>query len=263
MTLKTIVVLAVAGLAAAAPRSARADKDPQAVEVAENMMQAMGGKDSYQAQRMLTFTFTVVRGGKTLVSRTHRWDRWTGRYRLEATTKDGRDLVALFNVNDRKGRVWLSGNEVTGTESDQYLEQAYGEYINDSYWLLMPWKWLDDGVNLAYDGTKTVNGNDYDVVELTFGNGVGLTSNDHYWGFVSKTSHLMERWEFILQDKEGNRGSGPPSAFAWEDWKGVGGGIKLSERKVQQGENADASIVFPVVTLSSTVDETAFTPPTP
>ncbi len=246
-----------------APSPARAGKDPKAVELAEASMKAMGGRENFDAARMLTFRFTVVREGKTLVDRLHRWDRWTGRYRLDTVTREGDPLQVLMNVNDKKGRVWIAGNEVAGDEAASYVDHAYAQYINDMYWLLMPWKWLDDGVNLSYDGAAVRDSTTYDVVGLTFGSGVGLTSNDHYWAFVNPRTHLMERWEFILQKEDGSPGDGPPSVFAWRDWKNVGAGITLATRKVQleTGDKPATSIVFPQVAFSRTVDEAAFEAP--
>jgi len=258
------VLLGMALLAVSSP--ARAEKDPKAVELAEASMKAMGGRENFDAARMLTFRFTVVREGKTLVNRLHRWDRWTGRYRLDSTGKDGEPVQVVMNVNDRKGHVWVAGNELPDDQAATYLEHAYAQFINDMYWFLMPWKWLDDGVNLKYEGTAVRDSVTYDEVSLTFGTGVGLTSHDHYWAFVNPKTHLMERWEYVLQKADGSPGDGPPTAFAWTDWKDVGAGITLSTRKVQldTGGKPPASIVFPQVSFSRTVDEPAFeTPPAP
>ncbi len=261
-----LVCLGPAGARAQAPADTAAGdaaavsnrRDPRAVELAHTMMKAMGGEANYRAQRMLTFTFQVVQDGKPVLSRTHHWDRWTGRYRLESTTREGKQVVALFNVNTREGRIWLDGEEQTGEARDQNLERAYAQYINDSYWLLNPWKWLDPGVNLAWEGRKEANGKGFDVVELSFGD-VGLTSNDRYWSYVSPATHLIERWEYVLQKADGSPGDAPPTAFDWKDWHDVGGGVLLSTRRVQEG--ASRSIEFPLCTLSATVDESAFLPP--
>jgi hypothetical protein len=180
--------------------------------------------------------------------------------------KDGQPVQVVMNVNDKKGHVWLAGNELPEDQASTYPEHAYAQFINDMYWLLMPWKWLDDGVDLKYEGTVKRDGTTYDEVSLTFRSGIGLTSNDHYWAFVNPKTHRMERWEFVLQKADGSPGDGPPVPFAWTDWKEVGAGITLSTRKVQldTGDRPATSIVFPQVTFSRTVDEAAFeTPPTP
>jgi hypothetical protein len=240
------------------------DRDPKAVEVAERTMDAMGGRKAYEAVRTLRFRFVVERDGKELGSRSHVWDRWDGRYRLEATTREGKPLLVLMNLNDRTGDAWVDGEKVDPDSAALYLGQAYGSFINDSYWLLMPWKWLDPGVDLTYEGKKTVDGADYDVVHLAFVNGTGLTSNDQYWGYVSRKTGLMERWDYLLQDDQGNPGTGARSTFLWEHWEPVeGSGILLARDKVLAGTSPETAIRFPVVTASAGPDSAAFRPPGP
>jgi hypothetical protein len=241
-----------AGLAEAA------EKDPKAVALAERTMEAMGGREAFDAHPMLTFRFAVVREGTEVVNRFHAWDRYSGRYRLEYIDGEKNEYLALFNVNDRQGRVWRNDDELDGDERDQQLERAYGMYINDTYWLLMPWKWLDPGVNLAYEGEMERDGTTYEAVLLTFETGVGLTSGDRYWGLVSPETGLMERWEFVLQQEDGSPGEGEPAGFLWEEWAPAGEGLRFSRNKPRAGSDAIA-IRFPLATLSKTVDESLFT----
>ena len=86
------------------------------------------------------------------------------------------------------GRSWLDGEELEGSDVKKALDRAYGRFINDTYWLLMPAKMQDPGVNLASEGEAAKDGKTYDVVRLTFGEGVGLTPQDTYWAYVSKAS---------------------------------------------------------------------------
>ena len=229
-------------------------------ETAEQLMERMGGKANFDAHRFLTFRFVVERDGKPIASYDHAWDRTTGRYRLEAT-KDGKPLRVLFNVNDRQGRVWLDWTELEAQEAEAYLDMAYERFINDSYWLLMPWKWLDPGVTMTNEGERTLDGEAFDVVSLGFGDNVGLTPKDRYWAFVSEKDGLMKRWEFLLQQEDGSPGTGAPTAFSWEDWREAGDGLLFSRRKIKIGPGPALSILFPEVAISRKVDEPVFVPP--
>jgi DNA-binding beta-propeller fold protein YncE len=137
---------------------------------------------------------------------------------------------------------------------------AYGRFINDTYWLLMPWKWLDDGVNLTYEGERQVDGRTYDVVLLTFDTGVGLTSGDRYWGFVSRETGLMDRWEYVLQKEDGSPGDGAPTAWTWGGWRDAGGGVRLATRKERIGGEKPLAIVSPAVSLAAEAPEAVFHP---
>ena len=242
--------------ALAAP-AASAKNEP--TEMAHKVMEAMGGKKTFDADRFLTFRFVVEQDGKELAAYDHAWDRYTGRYRLDGM-KDGKPLRVIFNVNDRQGRVWLDGTELEGDTAKPYLDMAYERFINDTYWLLMPWKWLDPGVTLHDEGERTVDGEEYDVVSLSFGN-VGLTPKDRYWAYVSGKDGLMKRWEFVLQKEDGSPGTGEPTMFTWEDWRDAGDGLLFSRKRMKVGPGPSLGILFPEVKISKTVDESAFLPP--
>jgi hypothetical protein len=212
-------------------------QDPKAVEIAQSMMQAMGGQDAWNATHYLRFDFKVSIGGETKADRSHLWDKQTGRYRL-----DQKNQVVLMNLADKKGAAYVDGKKLEGPDAAKALESAYGAYINDFYWLAMPWKWMDPGVNLKYLGRKPQG----DAVELTFGK-VGLTPGDRYQAFVSPKSHLMTHWEYTLQS--GTKGS-------W-DWQyGDHGGVKLASNHTSP---PDKRIDMGDVRILKDVDSAYFT----
>ena len=248
-------LIAVAGAAPFTAEHASAAKDPKAVEVAERSMTAMGGQERFAAARLLRFDFAPVRDGKVTGSYHHWWDRHRGAYRLEGVNKEGVPYRVLFDVNTKQGRAWLGARELAGEELAKQLEGAYGRFINDTYWLLMPWKWLDPGVNLAYEGKKTVDGSEYDVVTLSFETGTGLTSNDRYWAYVSTKTNLMERWEYVLENEEGAPGTGNPTPWTWEAWKETAAGVKLSTDRRRLAEGPVVHITFPVTEMRADVTD--------
>ena len=144
-------------------------------------MQALGGTEAWNKTRYLRFDFAVDRGGKNVMRRSHTWDKWTGRYRLEATTREGEAYLVLLNIGSKDGRAWLKGTELQGDEARKYLEQAYAAWVNDTYWLLMPYKMKDPGVALALDGEETKGGETWDKLRLTFDN-VGLDAEGQVLG---------------------------------------------------------------------------------
>lgn len=236
-------MLAVCVHAAAAERPG-----PRAVEIAKTMMRAMGGEQAWNAARLVRFDFKVTMGGKSMAERSHLWDRRTGKYRQEQKTKEGRQRVVLMNLGTKQGDVYVDGKKQDGPGAAKAIEETYAAYINDYYWLAMPWKWLDAGVNLKYLGPKTRGSDRFDLVELTFGK-VGLTPGDRYDAYVSKASKLMTHWEFVLQS--GRKGS-------W-DWEyGDYGGVKLA--KNHKNETGD-SIDMGDVRLLETVDDAYFSNP--
>jgi len=218
-------------------------RDPKAVEIATEMQQAMGGQDAWNAAHFVRFDFRVGIGGETKADRSHLWDKQTGRYRFEQKSQ-----VVLMNLADKQGTAYLDGKKMEGADASKAVEGAYKAYVNDFYWLAMPWKWMDAGVNLKYIGKKPQGGENCDVVELTFQK-VGLTPGDRYRAFVSTKSHLTTHWEYTLQD--GNKGS-------W-DWQyGESSGVKLASNHLSP---PDKSINMGVVRILKDVDGAYFKDP--
>ena len=227
-------------------------RDPAAVAVASRALAAMGGERAFAALRTLKFDFVVERDGKVVARFHHVWDRWDGRYRVEGLDRDGRNALTLFNVQKAgEGRSWLDGRELAGDELKKALERAYGRFINDTYWLLMPATMQDPGVNLASEGEAEKDDKTYEIVRLTFGEAVGLTPRDTYWAYVSKESGLMERWEFVLTGQEAK----DRAAFTWTDWQSVGG-VRLSLAKTAQ--SGSTVIRFDHVSGTGSADDDAF-----
>jgi hypothetical protein len=241
----SLALLVIGGSALAADPSSA---DAKASEIAQSMMRAMGGQDNWNRAHFVRFDFRVIDKGKTAADRAHLWDKMTGRYRLEGKTKDGKPAVTLFNAATREGTAYVDGKKLEGAAASQALKDAYGAFINDMYWLAMPWKWTDAGVNLKYLGKKDHGGQSYDVVQLTFGK-VGLTPGDKYEAYVSPQSHLMEYWEYALQ-------SGRKGAATWEYV--TTGGIKLASNHTSPDGR---SINMGDVKVSDSVDDAHFTDP--
>ncbi len=221
--LPALRLAALAGLllAALGPRpstAAAAGADPRAQAVAERAMAALGGEESWAATRFLRFTFAGAR--------THHWDKATGRHRLEGKTREGDSYLVLHNLNTREGEAYLNGEKLAGEAAAQWLERAYSAWINDTYWLLMPYKLRDPGVTLSYDGEEEIDGKVYDKLHLRFA-GVGLTPGDQYWAYINRETGLMDRWAYILESYEPGQAA---THWRWGGWAQHGGIMLASDR---------------------------------
>lgn len=211
-----------------AAEPAPADASPEAREVAERVIAAMGGAEAWDGVRLVRFGFAGRRN--------HAWDRSTGRHRVEGQTRDGEHYVVIEDLDNRQGRAWIDGQEATGDRAVELLENAYGAWVNDTYWLLMPMKLLDPGVHLAYEGTESVDGREHDVLLLTFGE-VGLTPGDRYWAYVDRESDLMTRWAYRLQSQAEDA---EPTVWEWQGWNWYETGgrrVRLADRRQQVGND--------------------------
>ena len=76
--------------------------DPQAIAIADKVMQAMGGYRNWSNTRYIGWDFFTVR---SLV-----WDKKLHRVRIESPKKN---YVIVLNLNDMSGKVMWEGKEVT------------------------------------------------------------------------------------------------------------------------------------------------------
>ena len=250
--LAALVVLLGCGLAVPGAFAESSESDPKAIAVADRVMETLGGRDAWQATRYLRFDFAVDREGKTLMRRAHTWDRRTGRYRVEATDEEGRPVVVLMNLWTKQGKAWVGGEPVSGEALEKLLESGYAWWVNDSYWLLMPYKLRDDGVVLTDAGIEAGQTGTWEKVLLTF-EGVGLTPKDKYWVFVNRKTGLVDRWEFVLKGADT-----PPVPWNWSGWKSYGS-IQLADERVNV--NDGTRILFPVLDVPASVPDAVFSQP--
>lgn len=220
------LVLALAAVAAGTAPTA----EEKAVKIADAVMKAGGGGDKLAAVKYMRFTFAVEKDGKIVASRTHYWDRKLSRHRVEYTDKEGKSVVCLDYLVTHEGACSVADKALFDEEAAPYVKRAYAMWINDTYWLLMPYKMKDPGVHLKFDGQEKVGAKMYDKVLLTFED-VGLTPKDRYWAYVDPKTHRMDRWAYVLQDDKGEPGTGEAQAWDWKGW-GTYGGVKLSTEKV-------------------------------
>jgi hypothetical protein len=240
----------VSGLTA--PVSLARAADAKAAAVADRVMGALGGTEAWNKTRYLRFDFAVDRESKTLMRRSHTWDKWTGRYRLEATTREGAAYLVLMDINTKDGRAWLKGAELAGDEAKKYVEQAYATWVNDTYWLLMPYKLKDPGVVLALDGVERKGDESWDKLRLTFDN-VGLTPKDKYWAYVNRKTGLVDRWDYVLKGE-----NAPPTSFSWLNWKKHGNVMLADDRR---NAKDGMRIHFPVLDVPESLPDTLFSAP--
>jgi hypothetical protein len=220
--------------------------DDQSTAIADRMMEAMGGQENWDQARFIRFT--MLRRGHAL---NLTWDRYTGRYRLEAENDAGVPYVVLMNINSRQGKAYLDGKEVTdGKELSDFLNRALGMWHGETYWLLMPFKWRDPGVILSYEGQEKVGNVNYDVVHLTFDN-VGRTPGDQFWAYVNPDTHLMDRWKFKLE-------KGFEGEYEWTGWQRVGGLLIATERV-----GAKETIKFEDIVVTDHMPDSVFESPAP
>lgn len=182
--------------------------DPEAILIADKVMNAMGGRNSWDDTKAISWTFF---GKRRLI-----WDKHSGNVRIDFTDTDE---IIIVNIHNTEGRAFANGKEITNKDTlANYLQKGKSIWINDSYWLVMPFKMKDTGVTLHYLGLDTLNGGqDHHLIQLTFEN-VGDTPENAYYVWVDSEKYLVNQWAFFRNWRD------PEPAFIhpWKDYKKYG-----------------------------------------
>ena len=110
------------------------------------------------------------------------------------------------------------------------LDRGYRSWINDAYWLVMPYKLKDSGVTLNYKSAgQSQDGREADILVLTFAE-VGVTPQNKYEVWVDKETKLVSQWAFY-----GNASDAEPRFIGpWNNWQEYGS-IMLSDNRGERG----------------------------
>ncbi len=180
--------------------------DMLAMLLADKCMLAMGGREAWDNTRFISWNF--------FGRRNHLWDKATGDVRIEDTSNE---ITILMNIQSMEGSVYRGGMEMTDSV-DHFLRKGYGWWVNDSYWLVMPFKLKDSGVTLRYLGEgETESGKPADVVQLTFED-IGLTPENIYEVWIDTDSKLVSQWAYYPDSSA----SEPRFVTPWDNYQEYG-----------------------------------------
>jgi len=192
----------------------QAGSDARAVALADKVMLAMGGYPAWQQTRLLGWDF--LDGSYQL------WDRQTNDFRWQ---KDS--TVAVYNLNSKQGKAYRNGRDISATPDGQkLLGRMYPVWVNNSWWLLMPFKLKDSGVTLTYKGPgKLMDGTPAEVLNMTFKN-VGVTPDNKYEVYINPKTSLMEEWAYFPKATDAQ----PAFRRRWAGYQQYNGILLASDR---------------------------------
>lgn len=198
--------------------------DERAIEIADSVMFAMGGRRAWDETRFISWNFF---GRRNLL-----WDKHEGKVRIEIPSDS---TIYLVNVYDGTGRVSIKGRELKDADSLlNYLRRAQQIWVNDSYWLVMPFKLKDSGVTLKYIGEEQVADTlSCKVLELTFAE-VGFTPNNKYRVYIDKRDNLIKQWAYY-QDANQEEAS---AVWPWDNYHQHGKILLSHDRSDGRGPKA-------------------------
>ena len=214
--------------------------DEQAIKLADEVVAAMGGRKAWDDTRFIGWNFF---GRRHLL-----WDKKEKLVRI--ATIDS--MLYLVDLENDRGRVFNKGVEYTQPDSiSKYVERGKSIWINDSYWLVLPFKLKDSGVTLKYIGQDTTSdGQMAQKLSLTFSE-VGRTPQNKYHVYIDDSLKMVTQWDYFPNASDNE----PRLSTPWGDYQQQGN-IMLSGNRGGNRRLQDIAVY-------ETIPASAFQEPTP
>jgi len=190
-------LVAVLCVGVLAPKPADAQKDPR--HLVEQVVEAVGTLEALHALRDVEYRYTYRRadGSESVSLERYLFDgelSW-GRYETMRQWPDGvSEVVQAYSGSE----TWVT-HDGELVEDSEVIRGADFTRKTNFYWFAMMFKLTDPGTHHEYEGTRTVDGVEYDVVRMTFGEGVG-DARDTYVLYIHPETHLVDQFLYTVMD---------------------------------------------------------------
>ena len=167
----------------------------------EKMVEASGGRSNLYAQKDVQYEYTYhdltedkkdVSIERYVFNGELSWAKFITREKSAAPDLKG-ELVQGFNGKE----AWTT---INGKPVDDKKLNTMSRFLRKTnfYWFTMMFKLLDPGLNYEYAGVRTLNGNSYDLVKVTFGKNVG-DAEDVFILYINQETNLVDQFLFTVK----------------------------------------------------------------
>lgn len=215
-SISTLALLLVLGVSSMAQ---------DAEQLVSEMITAIGGKENFYKLKNVNYDYTYsgpngtsLKSHETYVFNHEKSHADYSEHSIIAP--NGGKVIEGYDGSD----AWVT---IDGQLSENEQANGTSRFLRKTnyYWFTMYFKLLDSGVNHEYLGNKKVDGKNYDLVKITFGDDVG-DAQDTYVLYINKETKLVDQFLFTVM------GMGATEPFLMKmDYETIDG-IKIgSERK--------------------------------
>jgi len=167
-------------------------------QLVSDMIETVGGKADFHQLKNVNYDYEYINTKAPMTLKSHETyifhkERSHAAYSINTVTApDGQKVTEGFDGKE----AWIT---LDGKLSEDEQANNFARFMRKTnyYWFTMYFKLLDEGVNHEYLGSKKVNGKDYDMIKVTFGDGIG-DAQDIYVLFINKATKLVDQFLFTV-----------------------------------------------------------------
>jgi len=172
----------------------------KAHELVYAMVEKVGDYTKLSNKKSVTYTYTYQTPDKQTDVSTEKY-LFDGELSYGIYEQHERTLAQLEGTIEQGfdgNEYWLKHNGKILTDEDLLKRVAFNRPTN-FYWFTMMQKLLDPGLNYELLGEKSIDGQDYDIVKVTF-NSEKDKPTDIYQLYINKKTSLVDQFLFTVAD---------------------------------------------------------------
>ena len=209
--------------------------DNQAGEVVKKAIDYVGGWDKWAAKTNFSFYKNIMQFDST--GQKIRTTRQLHQYRFKPSfgarmswEKDGKKYIIINN--GQQAWKYEDGKELT---DDKSKNEAWNSSFGSNYVISMPFKLIDPGVILTYDGVDTIEENKIvHALKVEYEKGAGSSGGYHTWWYY------FDKNTYDLVANYLDYGTGH-SYTNYQTFKNIGG-IRLHDLRNSHAANAEKEV---------------------
>ncbi len=204
--------------------------EKKGIEYLDKCITAHGGMEAWN--KFVGLSYVVENSGKSLYQLTHLKDR-----RTYSKTDD-------FELGSDGKKVWVTPN------ADKVPGKSAAFYYNlDFYFIAIPFVLKDPGVKITYIGKATTDGETYDLLKVSYEDGVGLSAEDLYFLYLDATNHQLRILTYTVSyfDKTNDKVNSAKKYLDYQNIQGVLMPAKLAGYRWidgKMGENSNRNRII-------------------
>jgi len=174
--------------------------DEKAKEIIEKSIERHGGLDRWEKLERLDYTknFALFKSDgsqESFTKQKHKYSFMLGEFLIKSESKN-KTTQLLKNIGGYS-------KKVDGLEAEESLDKLKKSFNTSMYVVSMPFKLLDEGVNLSYEGLETGNdGRETHIIKAVYNTGENKnhSTDDIWWYYFDKEDYKIVANKVITSD---------------------------------------------------------------